>query len=189
MSPTFSTGVKKAVSGRELRASYQAYPLWLFNLSYEFLKDGKRGADLDTLGGLFLQMKGQFDSFLYTSPADNAVTAHTFGTGNSSTVSFQLIRTFGAGGFGFAEPVQNLNGAPLIYINGVLKTLTTHYTVDSSGMVTFTTPPASGVSLTWTGAFYYRCRFMQDMADFSLFMADLWELKKLSLIGATGNKI
>lgn len=189
MAPAFSTTIKKAVSGRELRASFMAYPLWSFTLSYEFLRDGSRGTDLDTLVGFFLSMKGQYDSFLFTSPADSTVTAMPFGTGNASTTAFQLTRSFGAGGFTFVEPVQNINGAPSIYINGALKTVTSDYTINSTGIVTFTSAPANAAALTWTGSFYYRCRFLQDSAEFSAFMKDLWEMKKLSFVGATGNKV
>ena len=189
LSPTFATGVKKAVSGKELRTSYQAYPLWKISLNYEFLRDGNRGADLDTLAGFFLMMKGQWDSFLFTVNADSTVTTMLFGTGDGVTTKFQLSRALGAGGFTFIEPSQNINGAPSVYKNGALQTLTTHYTIDSAGVVTFVTAPAAGNALTWTGSFYYRCRFLQDAADFSNFMLDLWELKKLELVGAPGNKV
>lgn len=42
---------------------------------------------------------------------------------------------------------------PSIYIDGVLQTLTTHYTVTPAGVVTFVTPPGNGTVLTWTGNF------------------------------------
>lgn len=189
MAPSWSTAIKKAASGRELRAAFMAYPLWQFSLNYEFLQDGKRGTDLDKLVGFFLMMRGQYDSFLFTSPADNAVTAENFGIGNGSTVAFQFTRAFGAGGYTFVEPVQNLNGTPSIYINGTLKTAGTDYTISSTGVVTFTAAPGAGLPLTWTGSFYYRCRFTMDTADLSQFMADLWEMKKLSFVGAPGNKV
>ena len=189
ITPTFSTAIKRAVSGRELRAAYAAYPLWKISLSYEFLRDGNRGVDLDTLVGLFLQVKGQWDSFLYTVPSDNVATAKVFGAGDGSTKIFQLVRTFGAGGFGFVEPVQNLNGNPLIYVNGVLKSTPADYTIDASGIVTFTAAPGNGLPVSWSGSYFYRCRFLQDSADFSAFMLDLWELKKLEFIGAPGNRV
>ena len=189
LTPTFSTCVKRSVSGREVRAAFQAYPLWKLSLSYEFLRDGKSGVDLDTLIGFFLMLKGQWDSFLYTAPSDNSVTAMSFGSGNGSATQFQLTRALGAGGFSFTEPVQNLNGSPLIYKAGVLQTAGTNYTIDSAGFVTFTTAPGAGQALTWTGSFYYRCRFLQDTAEFSNFMQDFWELKKLEFIGAPGNRV
>lgn len=187
--PGFHTKVQRAVSGRELRAAFMDYPLWAFKLAYEVLQSGAAGANLPTLLGFFLSRKGSFDSFLYDNPADNAVTAMSFGTGNGSTTAFQLTRAIGAGGFTFVEPVQNVNGAPSIYVAGVLKTVTTHYTISSTGLVTFVTAPTAGQALTWTGGFYYRCRFLNDMADFKEFMKDLWSLDKLEMIGAPGDKV
>lgn len=189
MAPSWSTAIKRAVSGRELRAAFMQYPLWEFNLSYEFLRGGNRGADFSTLCGFFLAMRGQYDSFLYSAPADNAVAGMSFGSGNGVTKTFQLTRAFGAGGFQFVEPIQNLNGSPSIYVSGILKAAGTDYTISDTGLVTFVTAPAFAEALTWTGAFYYRCRFTVDMAEFSLFMKDLWSLKKLSFVGAPGNKI
>jgi uncharacterized protein (TIGR02217 family) len=189
VAPTFTTAVKTAVSGKEQRTSYQAYPLWKISLSYEFLRDGNRGTDLDTLAAFFLTMKGQWDSFLFTMPSDNTVTAMNFGTGDGSNRYFQISRAISGGGFASAEPVMNLPGTGTqIYVNGTLKTLTTDYLL-SAGLVTFGTAPANGASLTWSGSFYYRCRFLQDTAEFLKFMQDLWELKKIAFIGSPANKV
>lgn len=187
--PEFNTGVTRAVSGREVRLQYQAYPLWKFSLTFEVLRAATLGQELETLCGFFLVMGGQFDSFLYTDPADNTVTDQPFGSGTGSATAFQLVRAFGAGGFTFVEPVQNVNAITNVKVAGVLKNSPTDYTVNSTGLVTFTTPPASGAALTWSGSFYYRCRFLQDMASFNQFMKNLHELKKLEFVGSPGNKV
>lgn len=53
------------------------------------------------------------------------------------------------------------------------------WTVSSIGAVTFTTPPANGAALTWTGAYYWRCKFLQDIAEFDQFMKNLWQLARI----------
>jgi len=63
------------------------------------------------------------------------------------------------------------------------------YTIGSTGLVTFTTAPASGAALTWTGTYYFRCRFTKDQIEFDGFMQDLYELKKVEMIGAPGNRV
>ena len=189
MAPTFNTSVQRSTSGKEQRAAFQAYPLWNLTLIYEFLRDAAAYAELQTLAGFFLARQGQFDSFLFTNPGDKSVTSMAFGTGDGSTTAFQLTRAYGGGGFTFVEPVMNLNGAPLIYVNGVLKTAGTDYNIGSTGICTFTSAPASAAALTWSGSFYYRCRFLLDSADFTQFMNGLWELKKLTMVGAPGNKL
>jgi uncharacterized protein (TIGR02217 family) len=185
--PEFSTKVMRAVSGKELRAAFMSYPLYTFKLSYEVLRDDVANNELKTLAGFFLARQGQYDSFLFSDPSDHAVTAHNFGTGDGTTTAFQLVRAYG----GFSEPVQNVNGTPSIYVNGTLKTVTTHYTISSTGVVTFTAGniPTSGQAMTWTGSYYFRVRFTSDMAEFSQFLQNLWELKQMEFVGATGNKV
>lgn len=68
------------------------------------------------------------------APSSNAYMC--FGTGNGTSTAFSLPYA----------PVT-----PLIYKNAVLQTLTTHYTVAPSGLVTFTAAPAANDLLTWTG--------------------------------------
>lgn len=183
--PRFHTEVFEAVDLSELRASFTSYPTYDFILTYEVLREAAAYQELQSLIGFFRQRQGSFDNFLYSDASDNAATAQNFGTGNGTTTAFQLIRTYG----GFIEPVMNLNGNPSIYINGVLKTSGTDYTISSTGLVTFTVAPASGAALTWTGNFYYRCRFLKDENEFDNFMYQLWTLKKLEIRGSTGTKI
>ena len=176
--PIFSTIIQKTASGKEIRSALQSYPRWEFNLSFSILRTSTGFSEMQTLAGFFEQQLGQMTAFNYSDPSDNSVTAQAFGTGNGSTTAFQLVRTLG----GFVEPIQNLNGNPSIYINGVLQTLTTNYSIGPTGLVTFVTAPAASTSLTWTGNFYYLCRFMEDVLEFNQFFFQLWDLKKLSFI-------
>ena len=180
VSPRFNTKINAAVSGFEVRAAYMIFPLWKFTFKYEFIRDDATN-ELKTLLGFFNARLGSFDSFLYSSPIDSTVNAQPFGAGNGSTTSFQLVRTYG----GFTEPVQNLNGAPSIYVNGVL----TACTVSGTGSVLFAAPPANGAALTWTGAFYYRCRFMADTIDALQFLQKHYSMNKLEIVGSPMNKV
>lgn len=184
-SPQFNTKVHRAVSGYEVRAAFMAYPLWKFALKYELLRDNVAYNELETLGGFFNARLGSFDSFLYSCLSDNAVTAQQFGVGTGAQYQFQLARSFG----GFVEPVQNVNGTPSIYVNGVLKVLTTEYSISPTGLVTFLLSPPNGAVITWTGSFYYRCRFVADTVDFNQFMLNLYNVNKLELIGSPMNKL
>lgn len=183
--PSWSTRIQKAVSGKELRAALMSYPLYRITLTYEVLRESAALQELQTLMGFFNARLGSFDSFLYSDPTDHSVTDQGFGTGTGTLAQFQLIRSYG----GFAEPVMNLNGAPAIKVAGSLKTAGTDYTVDQFGVVTFTSNPPAGAALTWSGSFYYRCRFNSDSTEFDNFMYQLWQLKKLELWGSLGSKI
>lgn len=186
--PSFLTKVQKAVSGKETRSAFMAYPMWNLAVKFEFLRDGSRGADLQTIEGLFLQMRGAWDSFLVLAPSDSTVSDMPFGTGNGLSTSFQLTRTRGAGGFGFTEPCQNIASLSAVKAAGSVVSPAA-YSVDGSGRITFSTPPASSASLTWSGSFYYRCRFLKDEAQFEKFLHDLWKLGQVEMIGAPGNKV
>ena len=115
LSPTFSTGVQQATSGREVRAAYWSGPLWKLSLTYEFLHDDAQHVDangysqLQQLIGFFLARQGSFDSFLIDlaqltrKPLDSSVNGQPIGIGDGSTTSFQLVRNVA----GYLEQVQN----------------------------------------------------------------------------------
>jgi uncharacterized protein (TIGR02217 family) len=184
--PGFNTRAQRSVSGFEARAAFQAYPLWTYTLAYEVLRHGSFN-DLRQMLGFFLARQGSFDSFLFTDPEDNAVVDQSFGSGDGGTRVFTLQRTLGYGaGSTFSEPVHNVNIITNIKVNG---TPTVAYTIDGSGTVTFTSAPAALATITWSGSYYYRVRFLQDMAEFNKFLQDLFELKKLQFIGSPMNKV
>jgi uncharacterized protein (TIGR02217 family) len=178
--PIWKTNAQEALSGKESRIGYQQYPLYQWEASYDILDDSAATSDLKALLGLFNAMKGSYDTFLYTDPLYSSVTDERFGTGDGSTTAFQVTTTFqNSGGPGGAECVQNFNGTPVIKKAGVTQTSPTNYTLGPTGIVTFVTAPTSGQALTWTGSFYYRCRFVSDTQDFSEFMSDWWATKRL----------
>ena len=183
--PKWKTLIQASVSGKETRAALQAYPIYKITVTYEFLRSSVAFPELQTLMGFFNLRQGSFDNFLFTDPNDSSVVAQNIGTGTGALTKFQLTRTYGS----FTEPVMNVNGTAQIYVNGVLKTAGSDYTIDTLGMVTFATAPISTAAITWTGSYYHRCRFNADEYDFENFMYQLWTLKKVELYGSLGSKI
>ena len=190
LTPTFSTGVQQATSGREVRAAFWSAPLWKISLSYEFLHDDSRHVDqngnseLQQLAGFFLARQGQFDSFLIDlaqltrKPLDSTVSGQPIGVGDGGTVGFQLIRNIG----GYLEQVQNPAGqSATVYVAGVRKTQGTDYTI-SNGLVSFASAPANGTAITADFQCLWRVRFAQDQLEFGNFMYLLWECKKVELM-------
>lgn len=178
----FNTGKQAALSGKESRIAYQLYPLMRFDLTYELLRDYVAPSDLKALVGLFMACQGQYGTFLYSDPVFNSVTLAQFGVADGVTTAYQITATYqNTGGPGGAEIIQNFNGSPLIYVNGVLQTLGTQYTLGATGVVTFVSVPASAAVLAWSGSFYYRVRFDTDDFDVTQFMNNFWSSKKISL--------
>ena len=100
--------------------------------------------------GFYLARGAQFDDFLLNESdltgrlEDSVYSGQPIGIGDGATRSFQIVRNFG----GFLEAVQNpMNQTAAIYLNGVSKVQGSDYTI-ANGVVTFTTPPGPGVSIT-----------------------------------------
>jgi uncharacterized protein (TIGR02217 family) len=184
--PIFQTRIQRAVSGRELRALDYPFPLWQFTLVFTFLRDNPTAGfdELRTLMGFYLSCQGAFGSFLFQDPSDYQVTGQYIAEGDSSTSAFQLQRTMGTNlpGGGFAEPIVAPNTVDAMYFDGISQDAA-RYSVDpSNGLVTFATPPGTGLVITADFSYWFRCRFVDDSYDFENFMYQLWQLKKLTFI-------
>ena len=161
----------------ELRASTQVYPVWTIEYALNFAKGSEQESSVyQYMLAFYLQMGGQLSDFLYQDPNDNTVAAAAFGTGDGTTTTFQLVRPIGAA----ADIVQNLNGAPLIFINGVQQT--TGYTISTTGQVVFSASPAVSAALTWSGSYYYRVRFADAAQSFEQFMNQIWMSNSIKLV-------
>ena len=174
--PLWRTTVQTTPSGREWRTSPMSSPRYRYTLTYEFLRSTAAYPHLQTLLGFFNSRRGGYDSFLFSDPDDRTVTAQAFGTGDGVSTQWQLVRTLG----GFVEPVYALDGAANIYRDGAL--VASGVTVSADGAVTFASAPAAGVVLTWTGAYYWRCRFEDDELEFEQFLAKLWKTGQVMLL-------
>ena len=75
----------------------------------------------------------------------------------------------------------NRGPAFVVYVDGTAQDPST-YSLGSTGIVTFTSPPGMDSILTWTGCFYYRCRFQQDSYEFEEFQNNFHALRKVELI-------
>jgi len=172
--PVWSTRIQTAVSGKETRRSYFSYPLWRFSLQYEFLRSGAQ-QELQQLVGFFNARQGSFDSWLYLDPEDNAAVDQLIGNGDGVTTRFRLARDFG----GYIEPVGSMqtDAGLSVTVDGAVAS---NYTPDvDTGAIVFDTAPLAGAAIRWSGTFYYRCRFLQDSAEFQRFLKNLWSAQKI----------
>ena len=169
-----------------MRALDYPYPLWQFILVFDLLRDNPVAGydELRTLMGFFMLCQGAYGTFLFDDPSDHRVTGQQIGIGNASTTVFQLRRAMGATlpGGGFLEPIVAPNVVSAIYLDGITQ-IPGSYNVDpNTGLVTFSTPPATGLIITVDYSYYFRCRFTDDSYPFENFMFQLWQLKKLTFI-------
>lgn len=160
--PLWSTHKDVSVSGRERSRALWSYPVWRFRVAHEVLRDTVSFQELQRLVTFFNGKAGGASGFFYLDRDDNLVLSNNFGTGDGVTTKFQLTRTSTIGAITFTEPVRGLNGTPTIFDNGVA---TSAYTVGQLGQIAFATPPAAGHVLSWTGSFFFLCRFDNDELD------------------------
>lgn len=168
----WSTVQLKAVSGRESPVARWTYPRWRWDLPFDVLRSAAATPEMQQLAGFFNAQAGPFRAFLYSDADDGQVTDQAFGTGDGTTKTFQLVRAFG----GFTEPVFAATPTA-VKVAGVT---TTAYTLGSYGKITFTSAPAAGAALTWSGAFQWICRFDNDEFDLSKVMSNWFQADSLS---------
>ena len=174
--------MQQSVGGQEIRSQLFIEPIWEWTLSYEVLRAAAALAEYQTLVGFYNARNGSYDSFLYDDPSDDSIPDVSpymqFGTGDGATVAFQLSRTLG----GSTEAVKNTHSTPKIYVNNVLKTVSTDYTINGAGLVTFTSAPAAAAVIAWSGTYYWRVRFKEDSVEFVEFVNNFWNAKSVAFV-------
>lgn len=187
--PTWSTRLQTAASGREDAQDLFSSPMYRFELPFNFLRSHARYGEFQALYGLFQKLRGRFDTFLYEDPDDHRAVNEQIGVGDGVTTSFVLRRTYAGVSEVIAnadvativtgasmwspddsEPMWGDDDAPMWSDAPELGT----FTLDGS-VITFTTPPPEDAPVLWSGGFYYRCRLTSDEQTFTKFMARRWE--------------
>ena len=180
-SPQWSTGIKRAASGREIRIPYWSFPLWSFQVKYEFLRQRPPSKDeLGQLWAFFNSRQGKAGFFYYLDPNDNQVSNQVVGVGDGLRIGFQLNRTVGANSPSpFVEPVAVIWTQPTVTVGGAA---TTAFTIGPYGAIQFSTAPAAGAQIVWSGQFLFLCRFDEDQLDASQMFKDLWSQGGLNFV-------
>ena len=181
---SFNTIIQSSVSGKEIRIALISSPIYEFNLTFDFLRNKPNATEWKTLYNFYLTHKGSFESFLFEYAEDNTANNQFIGLGTGNKTQFQLLRGLGND---FAEPVQNLKTLTDIKINGSIVS-SSNYTLTSSGIIIFNTPPSNGALITWSGSFYYRARFTDDELSLTQFCKCFFK-GSLSITANLGNKI
>lgn len=169
--PLWSSNISSSVSGVERRRALWSYPIWRFQVGHEYIRSDSVALELQRLLTFFNSKFGSTQAFFYLDQDDNAVAAMPFGTGDGATTTFQLSRTTTIGGISFSEPVRGFNGTPTILVNGLS---TAAFTIGALGAITFTAAPAAAAALTWTGQFFFLCRFDKDELNLHQIMSGVW---------------
>jgi len=163
VAPNFSTNVVTSASGFEARNANWAQARMRFDAG-----PGVRAeAELQTLLSFFRARRGSAVAFRFRDPYDNssngmsgtpAAADQLIGTGDGSTDSFALVKTYGTGEQRrITRPVA---GSVRIAVNGA--EMTTGWTLDDKGVIAFDNPPVAGAAVTAGFLFDTPVRFADD---------------------------
>lgn len=187
--PSFRNIIQEAISGNEQRFAQWTKCRGVGDLSYGLRASDDPLGDFAAILALWRAHFGSLLPFRFRDWSDYTATDEIFGTGDGTTTTFQLSKTYDpslillgtAGSLFYVRDITLLDGAPTISIDGVEKTVTTDYTINSSGLVTFTSAPANTKQLTWTGQFDVPVRFDIDQLPVILNDSDLASIQSISI--------
>lgn len=159
--PEFNTLIKSLRNGHERRR-----PLWdVVKHRYMLPIPNIRETEyLTKIKSVFLAARGSAHSFLVRDASDYQATVAFFGVGTGSATRFPLFiqSVFGDAAYDrrIMYPVD-----PVFYVNGVETAAS--FDPDTKEVV-FSSAPAGGANLTWSGEFRVLVRFASDTLPMSI---------------------
>ncbi len=161
--PEFCTVVLETPSGTEQRIQRWAFPRHSGQIGFG-VRTQQQLADLKAF---FMARAGKARGFLFHDHRDGTALDQPLGTGDGVRTQFQLVKVYTSGSISIIRKITRPDVATLaVKVNGISSTA---WSLDSStGVVTFTTPPTSGRSVTASFNFFVPVRFDTDRMDVTL---------------------
>jgi len=143
--PEYLTTVAYVTGGANQRNIDRALPLHTWSVSQGIKSD----ADARLCDAHFRKAKGRGHSFRFKDWWDYSMVVAESRLVLITSTTFQLAKVYGTDEPTFEEvrPLTRIvAGTQKIYLDAVLQTLTTHYTINNdTGVVTFVSPPGAAV--------------------------------------------
>lgn len=173
-SPSYLTDITVGRNGQEVRNAVWQDPLYRYNAAFAV----KTYDDIATLLAFFHTVRGREQSFLVKDWSDYSIARQTIGTGDGSTATFQLIKTYtssiGTYQRTITKPIaaEDSTGV-LVWVNNSAVAAANRSHSTSTGIITLTTPPtASHVVEASCAEYYVPCRF--DIDTLPVEMLNFW---------------
>ena len=172
--PSYNTDVVPSKSGWDSVNENWSMPLHHYNA-----QNGIQSVeDAETILNFFHGVGGRGKGFRYkdwmdyktcSTRVNPAFNNQNIGTGDAVNKVFYLSKAYVLGSVTRTRRIYKpVSGTVTIGVNGVLIS-SGAYTIDyTKGIVTFTTAPANGHTVTWGGEFDVPCRFASDDFDASI---------------------
>lgn len=185
--PERRTRVVELASGREERNAVWANSRRRYDVSYGI----RRADDLAAVVAFFEARNGRLHGFRFKDWSDYRSCAPSgtpsrldqpIGTGTGSATAFQLSKLYSSGSRTWVRPITKpVAGSVLIALGGGAQA--SGWSVNTTtGIVTFATPPASGVAVTAGFEFDVPVRFDSDTLDVTLEFERLGTIQSILLL-------
>lgn len=184
--PKRKTIVVEAGSGHEHRNSQWADSRREYNAGYGI----KTMSDIHAIVSFFEERRGMLHAFRWKDRFDfrsrdpeSPPTARDqpIGVGTGAQTTFQLVKTYGSLNPYTRDIKKPVLGTVLIALNGVVQT--SGWTVDvTTGIVTFTVAPGSGVAVTAGFEFDVPARFNTDYLEIDLSAFDAGQIPSIPIV-------
>lgn len=162
--PNYSTDVVITQGGHEQRNANWAAARARYNVAHGV----KTQAQLDALIAFFRARKGRAHSFRFKDWTDYKAAEQTIGTGTGSLYDFQLVKRYVSGDTTEVRTITKpVVGTVSVYVNDVLQTSGVSVNA-TTGMVTLTSAPGSGVVVKADFQFDVPVRFDTDQLSATL---------------------
>lgn len=176
--PSFRTTVFESEAGFEQRNREWAKARCRYDASFGITDKENMLLVLD----FFYNMGGKATGFRWKDWLDYKLTAQQIALGNGVLTSFQIIKTYVVGAQTYTreikKPVPHAQSPFTVLVNGVAKTYTTDYTVNSTtGIITFVVAPPNTHTIVVTCQFDVPVRFDTDemLVTLEAFEQNVWE--------------
>jgi len=189
--PEFATVIQEAVSGQEQRVKVWAKCRAKYDIAYSVLNSEDPVGSYKAVLALFYAHNGRFRPFRFKDWGDYQADTN-FGTGDGSDTTFQLSKLYDPsqillgtpGSLTYRREIYLPSTTPVIKVNGVV---TTALTISATGLVTFTSAPATGHALTWTGEFDIPVRFDTDHLPVIMNVNSIAQISSIALREVIGS--
>lgn len=164
--PQFSTLIQTQFGGFEQRNQNWSESRGSWDVSTGI----KSTADIQQIISFFRARRGRARGFRFKDWSDYTIVNGAVGTGNGVLAIFQIKKRYTSGAVFYDRIITKpVSSTVKVYLNSVLQTLTTHYSLNSStGVITFVSPVAIGVTVSVDCEFDVPARFDIDQLNVSV---------------------
>jgi uncharacterized protein (TIGR02217 family) len=158
----FNTSVITGGGGYEYRNQNWSAPRRRFEFSYL----NKDQDEIQAIMAFVDDRRGALHPWLLKDWGNYTLTDELILSASAGQTTAQIKQTWGTNNSLAIDRKHIKSGTLIVKKNAVTQTLTTHYTVDSLGLITFTAPLSSGSpadAITVTCEFYHKVRFEADI--------------------------